>query len=82
MEEINKLYGQIAEHKQYLQSTDYHRLKAAEGNYTVPAEIIELSNFARSEIDRLMQEIKALDEEKLTTEIQDAEVITDSVLAE
>lgn len=73
MEEINKLYAKIAEHKQYLQSTDYHRLKAAEGNYTVPAEIIELSNFARSEIDRLMQKIKALEE----AATEQAEIITD-----
>lgn len=71
MEEINKLYAQIAEYKQYLQSTDYHRLKAAEGNYTVPAEIIEQSNFARSEIDRLMQEIKILEEQP-----EQAEIIT------
>lgn len=72
MEKINKLYAQIAEHKQYLQSTDYHRLKAAEGNYTIPAKIIELSNFARSEIDRLMQEIKILEEQP-----EQDEIITD-----
>lgn len=61
MEEINKLYAKIAEHKQYLQSTDYHRLKAAEGNYTIPAEIIEQSQFARQEIDRLIQEIEEME---------------------
>lgn len=65
MEEINKLYAKIAEHKQYLQSTDYHRLKASEGNYIIPAEIIEKSNFARQEIDRLKESIKILEDEKI-----------------
>lgn len=67
MEEINKLYGQIAEHKLYLQSTDYQRLKAAECNYTVPQDVIEKSQFTRQEIDRLRDEIQII-EENLTNE--------------
>lgn len=63
MEEINKLYAKIAEHKQYLQSTDYHRLKAAEGGYVVPESIVEQSQHARSEIDRLRAEIATLEQE-------------------
>lgn len=65
MEEINKLYAKIAEHKQYLQSTDYHRLKAAEGGYVVPESIVEQSQHARSEIDRLRLEINELEEAML-----------------
>ena len=71
MEEINKLYAQIAEHKLYLTSTDYHRLKAAEGSYTVPADVIEQSQFARQEIDRLRDEIIKL-EQNLTQDNDEA----------
>lgn len=64
MNTINELYAQIAEHKLYLQSTDYHRLKAAEGGYNVPQDVIEQSQHARDEIDRLRLEIETLIQEE------------------
>jgi len=63
MNTINELYAQIAEYQNYLQLTDYHRLKAAEGAYTVPADIIAQSQHAREEIDRLRAEITTLEQE-------------------
>lgn len=63
MNTINELYARIAEYQHYLQSTDYHRLKAAEGAYTAPADIIAQSQHARAEIDRLSGEIATLEQE-------------------
>ena len=63
MNEINKKYAEINEMKALLADTDYHVIKEAEGDYTIPAGILQERQHARSEINRLEAEIMILEEE-------------------
>lgn len=56
----NELYAKIAECKLYLESTDYHILKQAEGNYQVPEDVLERRKLSRENINILQQEINEL----------------------
>lgn len=73
LEEINKKYAVIAELKHYLESTDYHVLKQAEGGYQVPQSILLQRAQARENINALEDEIHILkaetDEEGKETEV-------------
>jgi len=60
LQEINSKYALIAELKLYLESTDYHILKQAEGNYQVPEDVLEQRKLSRENINILQQEISEL----------------------
>lgn len=60
LQEINSKYALIAELKLYLESTDYHILKQAEGNYQVPEDVLEQRKLSRENINILQQEINEL----------------------
>ena len=64
MKEINKKYAEINELKALLASTDYQIIKDAEGDYSVPQEIIDERQDARAEINRLEAEIEQLKSEE------------------
>jgi uncharacterized protein (DUF2164 family) len=63
MNEINKKYAEINEMKALLAETDYHVIKEAEGDYSVPQEILDARAFARAKINLLEEEIGELEEE-------------------
>lgn len=63
MKEINKKYAEINDLKALLASTDYHVIKEAEGDYSVPQEILDARAFARAKINLLEEEIRVLEEE-------------------
>ena len=70
---INDKWGEIAGHRAYLTSTDYHvikesetRLRTVEGTelpYTIPEDVICRRKQARDEINRLQSEIELLIDE-------------------
>ena len=60
LQKINSKYALIAELKLYLESTDYHILKQAEGNYQVPEDVLEQRKLSRENINILQQEISEL----------------------
>lgn len=60
LQEINSKYALIAELKLYLESTDYHILKQAEGNYQAPQDILFQRAEARENINALEDEIRVL----------------------
>jgi uncharacterized protein (DUF2164 family) len=63
MNEINKKYAEINELKAMLVNTDYHVIKEAEGDYSVPQEILDARALARAKINLLEEEIVVLEEE-------------------
>ena len=63
MKRINRKYAEINEMKALLADTDYHVIKEAEGDYSVPQEILDAREFARSKINLLEEEISILEEE-------------------
>lgn len=63
MKRINEKYAEINEMKALLSDTDYHVIKHAEGDYTIPDEILQERQHARAEINRLEAEIMILEEE-------------------
>ncbi len=63
MKEINKKYAEINDLKALLASTDYHVIKEAEGDYSVPQEILDARDFARAKINLLEEEIGIFEEE-------------------
>lgn len=60
LQEINSKYALIAELKQYLDLTDYHVLKQAEGGYKTPQDILFRRAEARENINALEGEIEEL----------------------
>ena len=60
LQKINSKYALIAELKLYLESTDYHILKQAEGNYQAPQDILFQRAEARENINALEDEIRVL----------------------
>lgn len=67
MREINKKYAEINELKAMLVNTDYHVIKEAEGDYSVPQEIIDERQDARNRINVLEAEIEQLKSEEEDT---------------
>lgn len=63
MDEINRLQGQILEHKSYLFSTDYVVIRESETGEPIPDEIKVNRAIARSEINRLEMEIEELEKQ-------------------
>ena len=63
MDEINRLQGQILEHKSYLFSTDYVVIRESETGEPIPDEVKVNRAIARSEINRLKMEIKELEKQ-------------------
>lgn len=63
MKRINEKYAEINEMKALLSDTDYHVIKHAEGDYTIPDEILQERQRARAEINLLEAEIANLEEE-------------------
>ncbi|WP_446787380.1 hypothetical protein [Macellibacteroides fermentans] len=63
MDEINKLQGQILEHKSYLFSTDYVVIRESETGEPIPDEVKVNRAIARSEINRLELEIEELEKQ-------------------
>lgn len=63
LQEINSKYALIAELKHYLESTDYHVLKQAEGGYQAPQDILFQRAEARENINALEDEIRILESE-------------------
>lgn len=63
LQEINKKYSMIAEMKLFLESTDYHVLKQAEGGYQAPQDILFQRAEARENINALEDEIRILESE-------------------
>lgn len=61
MNEINKKYAEINEMKALLAETDYHVIKEAEGDYSVPQEILDARALARIRINELEGEIAQLE---------------------
>ena len=70
---INDKYGQIADNRAYLTTTDYHVIKESETRlrdvvgtelpYTIPEDVIYRRKQARDEINRLQSEIELLIDE-------------------
>jgi len=63
MKRINEKYAEINEMKALLADTDYHVIKEAEGDYSVPQEILDARAFARAKINLLEEEIVVIEEE-------------------
>lgn len=63
MKRINGKYAEINEMKALLADTDYHVIKEAEGDYSVPQEILDTRDFARAKINLIEEEIGVLEEE-------------------
>ena len=63
MEEINRLQGQILEHKSYLFSTDYVVIRESETGESIPDEVKVNRAIARSEINRLELEIEEIEKQ-------------------
>ena len=63
MKRINEKYAEINEMKALLAETDYHVIKEAEGDYSVPQGILDARAFARAKINLLEEEIELLEEE-------------------
>ncbi len=61
-EEINKRHAMIAELKLYLESTDHHILKQAEGGYICPQDILFQRAESRENINALQSEVEQLDQ--------------------
>jgi hypothetical protein len=61
MKRINEKYAEINEMKALLADTDYHVIKEAEGDYSVPQEILDARAFARIRINELEGEIAQLE---------------------
>ena len=61
MDEINKLQGQILEHKAYLYDTDYVVIRSQETGQGIPEDVKDMRKFARDEINRLEAEITELE---------------------
>jgi uncharacterized protein (DUF2164 family) len=74
MNEINKKYAEINEMKALLAETDYHVIKEAEGDYSVPQEILDARAFARAKINLLEEEIVVLEEELKNNIEEDVEL--------
>lgn len=62
MKRINGKYAEINEMKALLADTDYHVIKEAEGDYSVPQEILDARDFARAKINLLEEEIEQLED--------------------
>lgn len=62
MKRINGKYAEINEIKALLADTDYHVIKEAEGDYSVPQEILDARGFARAKINLLEEEIEQLED--------------------
>lgn len=60
--QINGMYAQINEHKNFLRETDYKAIKQAETDYRMSDEELEERQFARDEINRLEYEVGILEE--------------------
>lgn len=86
---INQKYAQITELKLYLDSTDYHnhkreddRQKGIDPLYQTPVEVLMQRDEARDSISILEDEISVLErellEEKLSIELQTAEIIEET----
>lgn len=63
MEQIDKLQGQILEHKAYLYDTDYTVIRNQETGQAIPDEIKANRASARSKINLLEAEIKELEKQ-------------------
>ena len=61
MDEINKLQGQILEHKSYLYDTDYVVIRSQETGQSIPEDVKDMRKFVRAEINRLEAEIAELE---------------------
>jgi hypothetical protein len=61
MKRINEKYAEINEMKALLADTDYHVIKEAEGDYSVPQEILDARALARIRINELEGEIAQLE---------------------
>ena len=68
MDEINKLQGQILEHKAYLYDTDYVIIRSQETGQGIPEDVKGRRNFARSEINRIEAEIAELESQLVDAE--------------
>lgn len=86
---INQKYAQITELKLYLDSTDYHnqkreddRQKGIDPLHQTPVEVLMQRDEARDSINILEDEISVLErellEEKLSIELQTAEIIEET----
>lgn len=68
MDEINKLQGQILEHKAYLYETDWVVSRFAETDEGIPEGIKMKRAECRVKIDELRAQIKVLEAELLSEE--------------
>ena len=74
MKRINEKYAEINEMKALLADTDYQVIKEAEGDYSVPQEILDARAFARARINLLEEEIVVLEEELKNNIEEDVEL--------
>ena len=68
MNEINKKYAEINELKAMLFNTDYHVIKEAEVDYTVPEEVRQIRADARIRINELEGEINMIEADHIDIE--------------
>ncbi len=68
MDEINKLQGQILEHKAYLYETDWVVSRFAETGEAIPEDVKSKRTECRVKIDELRAQIKVLEAELLSEE--------------
>ncbi|MFA6770349.1 MAG: hypothetical protein WCR71_04175 [Bacteroidales bacterium] len=61
--QINEMYAQINEHKNYLKDTDYKAIKEAEIGVRMDEAVRDRRQQARDEINRLEYEIELLTEQ-------------------
>lgn len=74
MKRINGKYAEINEMKALLADTDYHVIKEAEGDYSVPQEILDARDFARAKINLLEEEIAQLEDALEDTSVEGEEL--------
>ena len=63
MEEINRLQGQILEHKAYLYETDWVVSRYAETGEAIPEDVKIKRSECRNKIDELRAQIKELEKQ-------------------
>ena len=68
MDEINKLQGQILEHKSYLYETDWYISRYAETGEAIPEDVKTKRAECRVKIDELRARIKVLESQLVDAE--------------
>ena len=68
MNEINKLKGQILEHRSYLYETDWYVSRYSETGETIPEDVKSKRAECRVKIDELRAQIKVLESQVVDAE--------------